>query len=145
MRLILDAFRISLVESLYTEAHEPPLHLRFQKLSLQYYTKIKSLPTNLAHDCIFNSKQYPLFNQKEKAIKSFGFHMQLILEEAEISLTDIYDAIQLSSLSWLLRQPVVILNLTKLLQKDIHPLIYQEKLSNINEKFPNYSHTYTDD
>ena len=87
LRLILSVFRTSL------EAHEPSLHLRLKKLGFQYYSKIKSLPTNPAHDCIFISKQQLLFNQNEKAIKPFGFHMKPILKEAEISLTNIQDII----------------------------------------------------
>ena len=70
LRLILGAFRTSPVESLYSEAYEPPRKLRFTKLGLQYYSKIKSLPINPAHDCIFNSKHQTLFNEKEKAIKN---------------------------------------------------------------------------
>ena len=144
LRLVLGAFRTSPVESLYSEAYEPPLKLRFTKLGLQYYTKIKSLPTNPAHDCIFNPKQQTLFNQKEKAIKTFGLRMKPILEEADISLTNIHDTVQLSSSPWLLKQPVVILDLSKLTKKNTHPLIYHEKLHNIQEKYPNYSHIYTD-
>ena len=56
LKLVLGSFRTSPVEILYTNAHEPPLHLRFQKLGLQYNTKIKSLRTNTAHDCIFSPK-----------------------------------------------------------------------------------------
>ena len=74
LRLILGALRTSPVESLYSEAYEPPLKLRFTKLGLQYYSKIKSLPTNPAHDCIFNSKHQTLFNEREKAIKTSAWN-----------------------------------------------------------------------
>ena len=53
LRLILGAFRTSPVVSLYIEAHEAPLQLRREKLALKYYTKLKSCPSNPAHDCIF--------------------------------------------------------------------------------------------
>ena len=33
---------------------------------------------------------------------------------------------------------------TNFTKKNIHPLVYQEKLLNIPEKYPNYSHIYTD-
>ena len=125
LRLILDAFRTSLLESLYTEVHEPLLQIRFQKLGLQYYTKIKSLPTHLAHNCIFKPKPHPQFKQKEKAIKPFGFHTKPTLKEAEISLANIHNTIQLN---WLLKKPEIIFDLTKLIKKNTYPLIYQEKL-----------------
>ena len=49
------------LQNISSEAPKPTQQLRFQKLCLQFYTKIKSLPTTPAHDCILNSKQ-PLFN-----------------------------------------------------------------------------------
>jgi hypothetical protein len=42
LRLALGAFRTSPVERLYTEARVPSLHLRREKLSLQYATRISS-------------------------------------------------------------------------------------------------------
>ena len=84
LRLTLGAFRTSPVESLYSEVYEPPLKLRIIKLELQYYCKLKSLPTNPAHDCIFYPKQHSLFDQKEKIIKSFSLHMDHTLEETNI-------------------------------------------------------------
>ena len=69
LRLILGAFRTSPVESLYSEAYEPPLKLRFTKLGLQYYSKLKSLPSNPAYDCTFNPK---LQNQFEQIALSAG-------------------------------------------------------------------------
>ena len=64
-RIKIRPWCIQNITSLYTEVHEPPLHLRFYKLGLQYYTKIKFLPTNPAHDCILNPK-YQLFLIKWK-------------------------------------------------------------------------------
>ena len=69
LRLILGAFRTSSMESLYFEAYEPSLKLRFTKLGQQYYSKMKSLPSNLTHNCTFNPKQQNLFEQREKTIK----------------------------------------------------------------------------
>ena len=132
------------MESLYSEAYEPPLKLRFTKLGLQYYSKIKSLPTNQAHDCIFNSKHQTLFNEKEKAIKTFVLHMKPILENANISIKNIHDTVQLNSPPWIVEKSEVILDLNKLSKKKTYPLIYQEKLHNIQDNLPNYLHIYTD-
>ena len=66
LRLVLGAFRTSPVVSLYTEAHEAPLQFRYEKLALQYYTKLKPCPSNPAYDCIFNPKYKQQFEQKEK-------------------------------------------------------------------------------
>ena len=117
LRLILGAFCTFAVESLYSEAYEPPLKLRFTKLGLQYYSKIKSLPTNSAHDCISNFKHQTLFNEKEKPIKTFGLRMKTILENANISIKNIHDTVQLNSPPWLLEKSEVILDLNKLSKK----------------------------
>ena len=72
LKLVFGDFRTSPVESLYSEAYEPPLKLRFTKLGLQYYSKLKSLLSNLAYDYTFNPKQQNLFEQREKTTKTFS-------------------------------------------------------------------------
>ena len=55
LRLSLGAFCSSPVESLYIEAHEPPLEIRRDKLAIQYILKLKTNPENQAYDIVFNS------------------------------------------------------------------------------------------
>ena len=85
LRLLLGVFRTSPVENLYSELYELPLKLIFTKLALQYYIKMKSLPTKQAYDSIFNLKQKTLFDEKEKAIKPFGLCMKYIQQYTDIS------------------------------------------------------------
>ena len=54
--------------------------------------------------------------------------MKPILENANISIKNIHDTVQLNSPPWLLEKSEVILDLNKLSKKKTHPLIYQEKL-----------------
>ena len=68
------AFRSSPVESLYVEAHEPPLEIRRDKLALQYILKLKANPENPAYDVVFNPKHWDLYRNKESVIDSFGIH-----------------------------------------------------------------------
>ena len=124
------------MESLYSEAYKQSLKLRFTKLGLQYYSKLKSLPSNPAYDCTFNPKQQNLFEQREKIIKTFGLRMKNILRDTDILLINIHNTIQLSSPPKLLKQLVVILDLNKLPKNKTHPLTYQEKLNNIQERYP---------
>ena len=56
LRLVLGAFRTSPIDSLYADAHEAPLQIRREKLALQYYTKLKSSPSNPTYDCTFDRK-----------------------------------------------------------------------------------------
>ena len=53
LRICLGAFRTSPMQSLYVEANEPSLYLRFDKLSIQYALKLRSNPDNPAYD-VFN-------------------------------------------------------------------------------------------
>ena len=139
MRLVLGAFTTSSVENLYSEANEPPLKLRFQKLGLQYNSKLKSLASNPAYDCTLNPKQQNLFEQREKTIKTFGLCMKHIMEDRDFA----NNTIQLNSPPWLLKQTVVIPYLNNLPKNKTHPLTNQEKL-NIQERYPNHLHIMTD-
>ena len=76
LRLALGAFRTSPVASLYVEADEPSLYSRREKLSLQYAIRLAANPSNPAHEVTFPPNYVNLYEQKPKAIKSFGieFH-----------------------------------------------------------------------
>ena len=78
LRLALGAYSTFPIKSLYTEADEPPLTLRHEKLALQYSTKLKSCPSNPAYDCTFNTKykQHFEIKEKNKTIKPFGLRMK---------------------------------------------------------------------
>ena len=65
LRLVLRDFRTSPVKSLYSEANESPQKLGFTKLDIQFYSKLKSLPSNPAFDCTFNPERQNLFEQRE--------------------------------------------------------------------------------
>ena len=65
LHLSLGAFRSSPVESLYVEAHEPPLEIRREKLALQYTIKLKANPGNPAYDVVFNPKYQHLYANKD--------------------------------------------------------------------------------
>ena len=77
LRLCLGAFRTSPVESLYVDAHEPCLGARRATLSLQYASKIKSLPKHPAHNTVFDNKYMKLFDARPNAIRTFGLRIKL--------------------------------------------------------------------
>ena len=84
LRLALGAFRTSPVAILYMEADEPSLYSRREKLSLQYAIRLPANPSNPAHEVTFPPNYVDLYEQKPKAIKSFGIRMSPILESANI-------------------------------------------------------------
>ena len=144
LRLVLLAFWTSPTESLYAEANEAPANIRSRKLVLQYYIKLKSCPTNLANHKIFHPKYKELSQKNEKAIKPFGLQMETIIGEAEVDLTEIHKTIIPDIPRWTIRTPNIILALHKFHQNKTHPLIFQEELEKVKEKYPKHSHIFTD-
>ena len=143
-RLVLGAFRTSPVVSLYTEAHEAALQLRCEKLALQYYTKLKSCPSNPAYDCIFNCKYKQQYEQKEKKIKPFGLWMEPILQESAISVTNVHKSILPQIPPWIIKRPQVIIQLNKLHKTKTHPSTYLEKYHTIYPLIPSWLSINTD-
>ena len=66
------------------EADEPSLYLRKEKLSLQYAIRLAANPSNSAHEFTFPPNYVGLYEQKPKAIKSFGIRILPLLESANI-------------------------------------------------------------
>ena len=75
LRLALEAFRTSPVASVYVEADDPSLYSRKEKLSSQYAIRIAANPSNPAHEVTFPQNVVDLYEQKPKAIKSFGIRI----------------------------------------------------------------------
>ena len=69
---------------LYVEADEPSLYSRREKLSLQYAIRLAAYPSNLAHEVTFPPNYVDLYEQKPKAIKSFGIRISPLLQSANI-------------------------------------------------------------
>ena len=76
LRLCLGAFRTSPIASLYVDAHEPSFGARRAKLSLQYGTKIKSLPKHPAHNAVFDNTYMKLFDARPSAVRTFGLRIK---------------------------------------------------------------------
>ena len=74
---------------MYVEAHEPPLEIRREKLSLQYILKLKANPGNPAYDVVFNPKYQILYADKESATDSFGIHCKKLLKKAKLDVGEI--------------------------------------------------------
>ena len=91
LRLCRGAFRTSHIESLYVDAHEPCLGARRAKLSLQYASKIKSLPKHPTYDVVFDNKYMKLFDARPNAIRTFGLRIKQFLTASKIDFSDILE------------------------------------------------------
>ena len=91
LRLCIGVFRTYRVESLYVDAHEPCLGARRAKLSLQYASKIKSLPKHPTHDAVFDNKYMKLFDARPNAIRTFGLRIKQFLTASNIECLHILE------------------------------------------------------
>ena len=85
-----------------------------------------------------------LFQKNEKSIKPFGLRMETIIGEAEVDLTEIHKTIIPDIPPWTIRTPNIILMLCKFHENKTHPLIFQEELEKVKEKYPKHSYVFTD-
>ena len=110
----MGAYRTSPEKSLQVEANELPLELRRKKLSLQYAVKISSLPTNPAHDCIFNIPSKIInMTSKNNAIKPFGLRVAEDLKNIEFQKDNTENYFFPTIPPWKIEPPEIDLSLTE--------------------------------
>ena len=140
IRFCLGAFRTS-VESLYIDAHEPCLGARSAKLSLQYASKIKSLPKYPTHDAVFDNKYMKLFDARPNAIHTFG----LCINAPDIDFSDIMEIFSYFVLPpWCIRPPKIVLDLVHLNKDHRDASVFQQLFMEIQNKYRDYIPVYTD-
>jgi kelch-like protein 2/3 len=127
------------------EANELPLNLRREKLSLQYITKLKSIPDNPAYDCIFEPSLTLLFEARPFVIPPLGIRIKQWLLDTGIN----FESIEKSSLSsippWLLKPPEFIFALHDIGTKsEISPDLFKSELNEILADFDDFKRIYTD-
>ena len=114
LRLALGAFRTSPIAefaSLYVEADEPALYSRREKLSLQYAIRLAANPSNPAHEVTFPPNYVDLYEQKPKAIKSFGIRISPLLESADIKPQNIEKHFSPNIPAWCMKPPEIVFDL----------------------------------
>ena len=144
LRLCLGAFRTSPVESLYVDAHEPCLGARRAKLSLQYATKIKSLPKHPAHNAVFENKYMKLFDVNPSAIRTFGLHIKQFLTASNIELSDILETPYFIVPPWRIKPPKIVLDLVHLKKDRTDASIHQQLFMEIRDRYRDHIPVYTD-
>ena len=141
---MLGAFRTSPVESRYAEANEAPANIRSNKLTTQYYAKLKSCPSNPAYNATFHPRYGEFFGKREKAIKPFCLRMKSMLQQSKISVKNIHQDILSKTPPWILEKPEVILKLNELPKTKTHPCTYIEKFHHIVSHYPEHLYVFTD-
>ena len=141
--LSLGAFCSSHVESLYVEAHEPPLEIRREKLALQYTIKLKANPGNPAYDVVFNPKYQNIYANKDSATDSFEIYCEKLWKEAkmdvgEIAINSIPDVPIWDS------EPVTVDFTLSEFDKPSTSTDFKSRFNEVKQKYLDFCHIYTD-
>ena len=135
LRLAIGAFRTSPVESLYVEAEEPSLYLRREKLALQYAIRLAANPLNPTFKVTFppyiseNIRQ--LYENKPKAIKSFGLRVEPLLQFPNINQNKIETHSVSKIPSWSIRKPTINLSLHSEKKSESNPHLLKQNVYEI--------------
>ena len=144
LRLALGAFRTSPVASLYVEADEPSLYSRREKLSLQYAIRLAANPSNPAHEVTFPPNYVNLYEQKPKAIKSFGIRISPLLESANIRPQNIEKHFTPNIPAWCMKPPEILFDLHSGKKSESNPHILKDDFRKMQSRYKNYQQIYTD-
>ena len=144
LRLALGAFRTSPVASLYVEADEPSLYSRREKLSLQYAIRLAANPSYPAHESTFPSNYMDLYEQKPKAIKSFGIRISPLLESANIKPQNIEKHFTPNIPAWCMKPPEKLFDLHSEKNSKSNPHILKDDFRRMQSRYKNYQQLYTD-
>ena len=82
-----------------------------KKLSLQYAIKLAANPSNPAHEVTFPPTYVDLYEQKPKAIKSFGIRISPLLESANIKPQNIEKHFTPNIPAWCMKPPEILFGL----------------------------------
>ena len=70
--------------------------------------------------------------------------METFIGEVDMDLTEIHKTIIPDIPPWTIRTPNINLTLCKFHENKTHPLIFQEELEKVKERYPKHSHIFTD-
>ena len=132
--LALGAFRTSPVASLYVEADEPSLYSRREKLSLQYAIRLAANPSNPAHEVTPPPKYVNLYEQKPKAIKSFGIRISPLLESVNKK------HFKPNIPAWCMKPPEILFDLHSGKKSESNPHILKADFRKMQSRYKSYQH-----
>ena len=133
------------MQSLYVEANEPPMYLRFDKLCIQYALKLRSNHENPAYDVVFNPQLYDLYDKKPSTIRSFG---HCIEEDLSVVCPQL-DLIQTVALPddppWTIQKLHIDLYLTHQKKHLGNDCLFQNLFVELKSCYSNHRNIYTDE
>lgn len=138
LRLAMGAYRTSPVESLYTEANEPPLEIRRHFLSLTYAAKLSSTKYNPTYEHIFSNPG--TVHQNNNTTDPLNVRMKM----QDFNYTNILSSEEENPPPWLVEIPLCNTYLT-LFPKSSTPIPkLRKKFQKIETKYSGFNALYTD-
>ena len=143
LRLSLGAFRTSPSVSLHAEAQELPLHLRRQKLGLQYAVRISTNPQNPTYSTIFDGKLGTLFIKNPRAVPPFYIRVRPLLDKINFNNKNM-DIYKQKIPPYKMHQPEILFDLSEYKKEGTPPELFMSLVGQVKEKYHNYKYIYTD-
>ena len=140
LRLALGAFRTSLVASIYVEAYEPSLYSRRQKHAI----RLAANSSNPAHEVTSPPNYIDLYEQKPKAIISFGIRILPPLESAGIKTQNFEKHFTPNIPAWCMKQPEILFDLHSGKKSESNPHILKDDFRKLQSRYKKYQQIYTD-
>ena len=107
----------------HVEANEPPLHLRRNKLSVQFAVRVASHVSNPAREAIFNLKSKAQFDKNPTRVAPFGIHILHDLQQIGFNKQNLVLTRVPAKPPWLLQRPVINLDMLN----TTHALMYYSR------------------
>ncbi|KAJ8050202.1 RNA-directed DNA polymerase from mobile element jockey [Holothuria leucospilota] len=128
LRICLGAFRTSPMQSIYIEANEPPLQIRWEKLSLQFAMKLRSHRHNPTFETAFNHRFSHIYLAKPAVVPPFATRVKEALSKVCTNLDFVAQFTFSITPPWKLVEPVIDLSLRKYLKNSTNELVYRASL-----------------
>ena len=145
LRLATGAFRTTPVLSLYAESHQMSLSKRRQFLGLSYASKILSDPDHPTFTTLQGSCFACLFESKPRTVRPLSFRVGSDQESFELNLHGIELLPKPAGIApWELLPVSCDWTFTRFNKHSISPLIIQQEFIELQNKYSNYVHFYTD-
>ena len=105
---------------------------------MQYAIRLAANPSNPAHEVTFPPNYVNLYEQKPKAIKSFGIRISPLLESANIKPQNIEKHFTPNIPAWCMKPPEILFDLHSGKKSESNPHILKDDFRKMQSRYKNY-------
>ena len=145
LRVVTGAFRTSPISSILADAHEPPLSLRRELLSMRYACKLRQFSDHPTYAYVFSRHVLALFeNSSTMRAVPFCVRVHKLLMDANISLRGIARVSHARLPPWELTLPDIDTSLCSMQKGATLPIEFRSKALELIASYTGHNHVYTD-